>query len=193
MAQCSLATSSTVNRPSPSFLSLFFFARMDSQASTAQRPSFSLTWSLPVPKDSSPHTEHFPACACDTQDNSKLSSLRVKHQLQNDSQLIWRFWRAVSKCFGQNNQQRIPDHWHDCLSKGSRSVGPGSEKKAACVYQHIQDLKPAAGFMLCAVAANSHVQKILVVTRCPRLCCYATCYVCMSATCYVCMRRQTWL
>mmetsp|Transcript_2328 Transcript_2328/g.8215 ORF Transcript_2328/g.8215 Transcript_2328/m.8215 type:complete len:206 (-) Transcript_2328:239-856(-) len=34
---------------------------MESQLSTAHMPSFSRTWSLPVPKLSSPHTEHLPA------------------------------------------------------------------------------------------------------------------------------------
>lgn len=121
---------------------------MDSQASTAQRPSFSLTWSLPVPNDSSPHTEHFPACACDTQDNSKLRFLCVQHQ--KDSQLIWSFWRAVLKCFGQNNQQVIPDHLHDCLSKGSRSFGPGSDKNnSMCITTHIGPKACSKGYAVC--------------------------------------------
>ena len=34
---------------------------MESHASTAHMPSFSRTWSLPVPNDSSPHTLHLPA------------------------------------------------------------------------------------------------------------------------------------
>ena len=58
--QCCMAMSSTVTSLPPSVL-LFLAARMDSHASTAQRPSFSRTWSLPVPKDSSPHTEQRPA------------------------------------------------------------------------------------------------------------------------------------
>lgn len=46
---------------SPACLTLFLWARMDSQASTAKMPSFSRMWSPPVPNDSSPQTEHLPA------------------------------------------------------------------------------------------------------------------------------------
>ena len=37
------------------------YANIDNQASTAHGPSFSRTWSAPVPKDSSPHTDKRPA------------------------------------------------------------------------------------------------------------------------------------
>ena len=53
--------SSTVTSFSPTATPSFFFARMLSQLSTVQRPSFSRTWSELVPKLSSPHTEHRPS------------------------------------------------------------------------------------------------------------------------------------
>jgi len=62
-AQCSMATSSTLTSGAPAGAPRFRTARMDSQASTAHMPSFSRTWSAPVPKLSSPHTEHLPARA----------------------------------------------------------------------------------------------------------------------------------
>jgi hypothetical protein len=45
----------------PSGTSLFLCARMASHASTAHSPSFSRTWSAPVPNDSSPQMEHLSA------------------------------------------------------------------------------------------------------------------------------------
>lgn len=60
LAQCSIAMSSTLTFFPPTGTSLFLKARMESQDRTAHRPSFSLTWSAPVPKLSSPQIEHIP-------------------------------------------------------------------------------------------------------------------------------------